>query len=145
MRIYLDNCCYNRPYDDQTNITNSLETQAKLTIQNLIRLGRYELVSSETLEYEINASPYVARSAVIRAYIQKYATFYVGESRKDDVELKASDIMRTGIKYKDACHLASAILAECDFFISTDKRLLKYESNEIRLVNPIEFVTEVMQ
>lgn len=145
MRIYLDNCCFNRPYDDQTNITNSLETQAKLVIQDLIKLGKHELVSSETLEYEINASPYVERSTVIRTYIQKYATFYVGESRKDDVESKALEIMKMGIKYKDACHLASAIIAECDYFISTDKRLLKYDGDEIKLVNPIEFVTEAIK
>ena len=33
MRIYLDNCCYNRPYDDQSQIRVSLETQAKLYTQ----------------------------------------------------------------------------------------------------------------
>ena len=37
MRVYLDNCCYNRPYDDQTSTTISLETQAKLKIQELIK------------------------------------------------------------------------------------------------------------
>ena len=103
----MDNCCYNRPYDDQTNIAGSLETQAKLVIQELVKQGKHELVSSETLEYEINASPYVERSAVIRAYIQRYAAFHVGKSRMDDVELKVSSIMETGIKYKDACHLYS--------------------------------------
>lgn len=30
MRVYLDNCCYNRPYDDQTQLRISLESQAKL-------------------------------------------------------------------------------------------------------------------
>lgn len=37
MKVYLDNCCYNRPYDDQTQIRISLETQAKLYIQDLIK------------------------------------------------------------------------------------------------------------
>ena len=37
MRIYLDNCCFNRPYDNQAQIRISLEAQAKLYIQNLIR------------------------------------------------------------------------------------------------------------
>jgi len=37
MRVYLDNCCYNRPYDDQTQMRINLETQAKLYIQQLIR------------------------------------------------------------------------------------------------------------
>ena len=36
MRIYLDNCCYNRPYDDLSQLIVSLEAQAKLHIQNRI-------------------------------------------------------------------------------------------------------------
>ena len=50
--------------------------------------------------------------------------------------------METGIKFKDACHVASTIYAECSYFISTDKRLLKYQTNEIKMVTPIKFVTE---
>lgn len=44
------------------------------------------------------------------------------------------------MKDKDAYHLASAILAECDYFLSTDYRLLKYKTNEIILLNPVEFI-----
>ncbi len=32
LKIYLDNCCYNRPYDDQSQLKVSLEAQAKLEI-----------------------------------------------------------------------------------------------------------------
>jgi len=35
-RIYLDNCCFNRPYDDQKQLRIYLETQAKLHIQSLV-------------------------------------------------------------------------------------------------------------
>jgi hypothetical protein len=35
-RIYLDNCCFNRPYDNQNNLLVLLETEAKLFIQDLI-------------------------------------------------------------------------------------------------------------
>lgn len=46
MRVYLDNCCFNRPYDDQTYIRVSLETQAKLYIQDKIKSQELELASS---------------------------------------------------------------------------------------------------
>jgi len=36
IKIYLDNCCYNRPYDDQTQLRIELETKAKLFIQQKI-------------------------------------------------------------------------------------------------------------
>ena len=58
MRVYLDNCCYNRPYDDQTSTTISLETQAKLKIQELIKNQKIELVTSYMLAYENNANPF---------------------------------------------------------------------------------------
>lgn len=37
MKIYLDMCCFNRPYDDQSQLKLSLETQSKLYIQTLIK------------------------------------------------------------------------------------------------------------
>jgi len=36
MKIYLDNCCYNRPFDDQTQMRVFLESQAKIYIQTLV-------------------------------------------------------------------------------------------------------------
>ncbi|MDR1493636.1 MAG: hypothetical protein LBT05_13070 [Planctomycetaceae bacterium] len=56
-RIYLDNCCYNRPYDDQSNIINRIETEAKLFIQELIKDNHIELVWSSVNEYENNDNP----------------------------------------------------------------------------------------
>ena len=43
VRVYLDNCAYNRPYDSQTQMKVELETQAKLRIQRLIKEGKIEL------------------------------------------------------------------------------------------------------
>jgi hypothetical protein len=34
MKLYLDNCCYNRPYDDQTQERIHLEGEAVLVIIN---------------------------------------------------------------------------------------------------------------
>ena len=48
--------------------------------------------------------------------------------------------MRTGIKLKDASHTACAIIAKCDYLITTDKRLIKYRDNQIKIINPIEFL-----
>ncbi len=67
---------------------------------------------------------------------------YVGVERDDVISASAEEIMNSGVKEKDAFHVASAIYAECEYFISTDIRLLKYKSEKIKLVTPIEFVTE---
>ena len=36
MRVYLDNCCYNRPFDEQVQLKVRLETVAKLAVQLLM-------------------------------------------------------------------------------------------------------------
>ena len=54
----------------------------------------------------------------------------------------ADQIESTGIKYKDACHIACAILGKCDYFITTDDRLYKYQDPRIQIINPIQFFTQ---
>ena len=142
IKLYLDNCCYNRPYDDQENFNVALETQCKIQIQDRIRAGKYSLVSSFILTYESDSSPYESRKASINQFITEFTKQYVGIEHRDYIEAEAYKIMQTGIKFKDACHVVCAILAKCDYFISTDKRLLKYQSSQIRLVNPIQFIIE---
>ncbi len=143
LRIYLDMCCYNRPYDDQTQMKIAMEAQAKLYIQDMIRSKKLELISSYILRYECGNNPFPMRKDAILDFIDKNAFGYVGDERKTVVEEKAAEIMKTGIKFKDACHVASAIYAGCDYFVSTDKRLLKYRSKEIKMVTPIEFIVEI--
>lgn len=41
---------------------------------------------------------------------------------------------------KDACHIACAEMMNCDYLLSTDKRMLKYKSESMELLNPIEFI-----
>lgn len=48
--------------------------------------------------------------------------------------------LKTAIKEKDAYHVACAIKAECNYFVTTDDRLLKFQSEKIKLVTPGEFI-----
>ena len=141
MRIYLDSCCYNRPYDNGAQLTVRMEAQCKLHIQSLVKDGLLTLVSSYMLMYECGQNPYEIRRNHISSYIRRYAKIHIGAELAREIEAMAVDIMATGVKFKDACHVASAIYAGCAYFISTDKRLLKYKSPEIKLVTPIEFVS----
>ena len=51
----MDNCCFNRIFDDRKNVKNYLERETILIIFELIRNGGFELVGSETLRIEISA------------------------------------------------------------------------------------------
>ena len=143
MKIYLDNCCYNRPYDDQSQLRVSLETQAKLHIQELIRLKRFDLVTSYILIYEISQNPHISNSRSIMKYIDTYSTVFVSADNELKAISLAGDIQETGIKKMDALHVACAMIADADYFLTTDKRLLKFQCDSIRIMNPIEFLNEM--
>ena len=136
-KIYLDNCCYNRPYDDQRQLRIELETKAKLFIQQQVIENKLVLVNSVILEYENNMNPYELRKTVISDFLQ-YASEYVDKS--NEVTELAREFSQKGLKTKDASHLACAICAKCDYLITTDDRFLRYKDERIRVISPVEFL-----
>lgn len=142
MRLYLDNCCFNRPYDTQSQVRIRLETEAKLHIQDLIRNKKVELATSYALLYENSKNPYSSRREAIKSFINNNSTVYASPDQHDIIASKARQIMNTGVKYKDALHVSAAIFLECDYFLTTDDRLLKYETDKIMIRNPIDYIRE---
>ena len=143
MRIYLDNCCYNRPYDDQSQLRISLESQAKLYVQEMIREGKFDLVASYMLTFENAKNRFETKRKAITQFLEANTSVYVDVSNRDRVEEIAKDIQSTGVKAADAIHTACAILAHCDYLLTTDDRLLKYRTDRIHIVDPPEFVREI--
>lgn len=142
VRVYLDNCSYNRPYDDQSQLRISLETQAKLQIQKMIKDKELDLVSSYVLAYENSKNPVESKKNSIGRFVKENRVEYIDVDRADKVKAIADEIIATGVRTADAYHTACAIMAGCDYMITTDDRLLKYKSNKIKVVDPIEFIRE---
>lgn len=140
LKVYLDNCCFNRPYDDQSQLRISLETQAKLYIQNLIKNKQIKIVTSYILHYENSQNPFDMRRYAIAEFMKNNSAIHIDIDKAESIKKKAEDIIRTGIKTKDAYHVACAIEADCDYFLSTDDRLLKYKTEVIELLDPIDFI-----
>ena len=140
MRIYLDNCCYNRPYDDQTQIRISLEAQAKIFIQNAVKRGEIELASSFVMRHENEKNPFTDKRNAIGDFLEKNVSIFISSDKRPEVQNIAEKIMSTGIKSADAAHIACAVLADCDYFLTTDDRVLKFQSDKIKILNPIEFL-----
>ena len=140
-RIYLDCCCYNRPFDDQSGILVFLETQAKLEIQKRVKQGKYQLGWSYVLDYEISKNPYEFRRATIQPW-RNMAAINVREESESIIR-KAEELIQQNVKTYDALHVACAIEGECNYFITTDKRLLRKPVSDIKLISPIEFLTEM--
>ena len=135
--IYLDNCAYNRPFDDQTHLRISLETQAKLYIQSLIHDGKIDLIYSYVCFYENYINPFENKRISIFEFSKK-ARYCIIET--PDILLTAKKIAMNKVKPMDALHLSCAINANVDYFITVDNGILKYNTNEISIFDPIGFI-----
>ena len=67
---------------------------------------------------------------------------YTGGFGYKDVKKIADGIIATGVKTADAYHVACAILADSDYFLTTDDRLLKYKTDKLQIMDPTEFIRE---
>ena len=128
--VYLDNCCYNRPYDDQNQLRVHLEAEAKMYVQRMITDKKLNLVYSFISEFENNNNPHSVRKSSIFDFFKNAA----------EVTALAAEITATGVKKMDAYHVASAIIGKADYFLTTDKRVLKYSTEKIQIMNPLDFV-----
>ena len=136
-RVYLDNCCFNRPYDDQVSIVIQIETDAKLYIQELIQYAQLELVWSFVLEYENNDNPFEE----IRVRIAEWQQYAVVDcDLTEEITEKAESLMEQGLRQKDATHIACALAAKADYFITTDKKVLNKQITGIRIIDPVNFI-----
>ena len=142
MRVYLDNCCYNRPFDEQTQLKVLLETEAKLRVQSLMRNGDIEYVWSDILSQEVFDNPFPHRREKILEW--RHGAVCTVEMTTD-VIADADELAEKGLKAADALHVASAAAADCDYFITTDIRLLRRirQFKMTRILNPMEFLLEV--
>jgi predicted nucleic acid-binding protein len=118
-----------------------MEAEAKLQIQEYIRNGTYELVWSYMNDFENNENPFYERREAIGMW-SKIANHQCSPSA--EILEKAKQIQKEGIRAKDALNLACAIASNCDFFITTDKGIIKKSNiiSEIRIINPIDFIRE---
>lgn len=144
MKVYLDNCCFNRPYDDQSHLRIRLETEAKLKIQEETRNGMYKLIWSYILDYENSRNPFKERREQIAEW-RKYAVEDIIESKE---ALRVAAILQgQGIKKIDSLHIACAIEAGADYFLTTDYGVLKKATliHGIKVTDPIGFIKEVLE
>lgn len=143
MNIYLDNCCFNRPFDNQSQIRIRIETEAKLHLQRKIEEGKLKLIWSYILDYENAANPFLIRKISIGKWKKKSGMIV---TENDNIIETANKITGYHINPKDALHIACALETKCEYFITTDDQLLSknQDINHIEIINPIDML-DVME
>ena len=122
MKVYFDVCCLNRPFDDQNQDRVHLEAEAVLSVLKQVDNGKWNLVSSDTVIYEIHKTTDEERRDRLLS-INNRAQIHVTVDEK--IFDRGLIIQQMGFTTYDAMHIACAEAAQVDIFLSTDNKLTK--------------------
>lgn len=144
MKIYLDNCCLNRPYDDQRQDRIHLEAEAVMRILEHVEEGDWVWIGSEVLEYEINANPDLERKrrlSLLASLISESITV-----KQPEID-RAKELETLGFHSLDALHLACAEQATAEVFLTTDDHLFRTarrlgDSIRVKVNNPLAWINK---
>lgn len=147
MKVYLDTCCLNRPFDDQRQPRVRLEAEAATLIPEKINQQEWEWVGSEVLVYEIEQNLDTERTERLMLLAKgSNQTIEISEEILD----RAQKLESLGFDEFDAVHLASAENAKVDIFLTTDDNLQKVSNRNKNLlpfvvINPVKWLEEVLK
>jgi hypothetical protein len=144
-KIYLDTCCLNRPFDDQTQARIRLEAEAILMIFTRCETDDWEWISSEVVDLEIDQTPDPERRRRVQSLASHaHRSVAVGQSETE----RAQQFEAWGFPSFDALHIACAESGGADIFLTTDDRLLHRSATytkqlRVRVENPLTWLREV--
>ena len=146
-RIYLDACCLNRPFDDQSQPRIALETRAILSIINQCQISTWRLITSTALDLELEQTPDLERLKNTKM-ILSIAKIKVISSQF--IDQRSRELQLLGFTGFDATHIASAERSKADVFLTTDDRLIKKAAKNVQIIqvkisNPIQWLLEATQ
>ena len=143
MKIYMDVCCLNRPFDDLSQDKVYLEAEAILSIVSHCEQGKWTLIASGVIEYELSKSTDAEK-------LEQVLDFYSAASERivltEQAENRAAFFQQNGIKPFDSLHLALAETSGVDVFLTTDASLLRKARKmklKIKVANPVSWMMEV--
>jgi predicted nucleic acid-binding protein len=142
LNIYLDVCCLNRPFDDQSQERIRLESEAVLLALAQVQDSVLYWFSSEIVTLEIMQTSDVKKRERL-TLLSNFANHKIAYGRSE--ENRAKEIETLGFHSFDAMHLACSESAKVDFFLTTDDRLLRKAKHlkkqlKINVVNPLVFI-----
>jgi len=139
MRLYLDNCCYHRPFDDLTQERIEREADAVHLILSLSKKGTFIIVSSVFVDMEMNRTPSATkRRKVLEIY--RYDEYY---QLNTEIERAAKLFQSYGLKPFDSLHLAVAETTHVDCLLTTDDDFIEQSrrfEHHTKVINPYDFI-----
>jgi hypothetical protein len=146
LTIYLDNCCLNRPFDDQDQDRVRLEAEAVTIILRHVQSGEWIWVGSDILLIENQENSDDERRMQVSALcrFQGRRVFF------DDADIRrAAAVCALGFDVLDAYHVAAAEKGRCDVLLTTDDTFLarakrQHDKLRVSVRNPVDWLSEVL-
>jgi predicted nucleic acid-binding protein len=143
MKVYIDLCVYNRPFDDQHQPRIVIESLEFAFILSKVIDREITTINSFVLEDENSKNPYIDRRHKI-SDILELALEYIDY----DLNLvnRAKELEIIGIMPIDALHIACAEKAKANFFITCDDFLVRKGKSKkdkigVEIITLMEFIT----
>jgi predicted nucleic acid-binding protein len=144
--IYLDNCCLNRPFDDQDQDRVRLEAEAVTIILRHVQSGEWAWVGSDILliENEENSDDERRMQVAALCGFQQRRVLFDGSDIR-----RAAAVHALGFGVLDAYHVAAAEKGRCQVLLTTDDRFLARAARHraslrVSVRNPVEWLSEVL-
>lgn len=144
MVLYLDNCCYNRPYDDQRQERIHLEGEAILAIIGKYRQNNNIIIGSTILDFEINNIENIEKRDKVKYFYNQ--TITIKTDYNTEIFSMAQKLSKqTNIKTLDIFHLSFAEYYKVDILLTTDDKFEKSTGKlnmRVKVMNPLKFLLE---
>ena len=145
LKIYLDNCCYSRPFDDLTQEKVNLEAKAIEVILGKHIRKELEIYKSMAIDFEMSKIKDPDKKMQVEDLYNALNLVEINYSQK--IRERAIELREYNIKDMDALHIAFAESIVIDYLITTDKPMLSSSKRvdlKSKVINPIEFIMEVV-
>lgn len=142
MKIYLDVCCLNRPFDDHDQERIRMESEAVMTI--LSRSKTLTLLTSEIVDLEISKIPDEDRRQKV-SLLSSISKMNIIVNH--EIIGRARQLNKMGFKSFDTFHIACAESGGADVLLTTDDDLLKKATSQrkllkVKIENPLKWLME---
>jgi len=147
MKIYLDVCCLNRPFDEQIQDRIHIESESILIILSHCLSRKWQMVGSEVVDIEISLIPDSERKHKV-SILSSIAQSKIIIDKK--TENRAIELENLGFKPFDAMHIACAEKGKVNVLLTTDDSLLRIALRngmrlKVTIKNPVKWLMEVMK